>query len=58
MNRDKIAEEISHLDFSDVPCDNTDEAIFSLAQDLYGANEGEANEIVDIVMRKYIHNID
>lgn len=58
MNRDKVAEEISHLDFSDVPCDNTDEAIFELAQDLYGANEEEANEIMDIVMKKYIQNID
>lgn len=58
MNKDRIAEEISHLDFSDVPCDNTDEAIFELAQDLYGANEEEANEIMDIVMKKYIQNID
>ena len=57
VNKDKIAEEISNLDFTDVPCDNTDEAIFELAQDLYGANEEEANDIMDIVMNKYIHNI-
>lgn len=59
MNRlDEIAEEISKLDFSEVDPDDTDEACFLLAIDLYQATEEEADEIVDIIMEKYISNID
>lgn len=54
----KIAEEISLLDFSDVPVDNTDEACYQLAVDLYDVNDEDARKIVNIIMNKYISNID
>lgn len=57
MDLNNIAKEISYMDFSDVPADNTDEAIFNLATDLYDLNENEANKIINIIMKKYIQNI-
>lgn len=54
---DKIAKEISFLDFSEVNVDDTDEAIINLAIDLYGASLEQAEEICNIVMNKYINNI-
>lgn len=58
MDLDKIAKEIVEYDFTGVPEDETDEACYLLAQDLYDANEEEAEEIVNIIMRKYIHLIE
>lgn len=55
---DAIAEKISHLDFRGVDPDDTDEACYNLARDLYDASDDEANEIVDIIMDKYVQNID
>lgn len=58
MNLDKIAQEISYLDFRGVDPDDTDEACYNLAKDLYDATDDEANEIVEIIMDKYVRNID
>lgn len=55
---DAIAEKISYLDFRGVDPDNTDEACYNLARDLYDASDDEANEIVEIIMDKYVRNID
>lgn len=57
MNLDRIAEEISHLDFSEVDPDDTDEAIYLLAKDIYEATDKQADQIMNICMDKYIHNI-
>lgn len=57
MNLDKIAQEISELDFSEVHPDNTAEACRLLAQDLYGANDLQADKIVKIIMNKYVQII-
>lgn len=58
MNLDKIAKEISYLDFRGVDPDNTDEACYNLARDLYDASDDEAEQIVKIIMDKYVQNID
>lgn len=55
---DKIAKDITEYDFSDVPVDDTDEACYNLARDLYHADDEEADKIVKIIMRKYVHLID
>lgn len=55
---DKIAKDISTLDFTGVDPDQTDEACYNLAQDLYHATDKEANQIVDIIMQKYIGDIE
>ena len=55
---DKIARDITEYDFSDVPADNTDEACYNLAKDLYNASQEEADKIVDIIMKKYVHLIE
>lgn len=57
MNLDKIAKEIVEYDFSEVPYDETDEACYNLATDLYNCNNEQANEIVSIIMNKYINLI-
>ena len=57
MNLKEIAEEISFLDFSSLDPDNTDEAIFNLATDLYDLSEDKANEVINILMNNYIKNI-
>ena len=58
MNLDNIAEEISFLDFDGIDPDNTDEAIYNIAIDWYDLNEDEADKVVDILMEKYIENIE
>ena len=55
---DKIARDIVDYDFDGVDPDDTDEACYNLARDLYDASAEEADEIVDIIMRKYVHLID
>lgn len=54
MSLDEIAREIVDYDFTGVDPDDTDEACYNLAIDLYHVSEEEANEIVDIIMRKYV----
>lgn len=58
MDLDKVAKEISFLDFRGVDPDDTDEACYNLAKDLYDATDDEADEIVEIIMDKYVRNID
>lgn len=58
MNLDKIAQEIVEYDFSGIPDDNTDEACYELAIDLYNCTHKQANEVVDIIMDKYVHRIN
>lgn len=55
---DNIAKEISELDFSTVDPDNTDEAIYNLAIDLYNLSDSDANKVVNILMNKYIKNLN
>lgn len=55
---DKIAKDICSMDFSEVPVDDTDEACYNLAKDLYHADDNEAYKIVDIIMEKYVHLIE
>ncbi len=54
---DTIAKSITEYDFSDVPVDNTSEACYNLARDLYHVSDEEADKIVDIIMDKYVSNI-
>lgn len=54
MNLDEIAREIVDYDFTGVDPDDTDEACYNLARDLYNASEEEADEIVEIIMEKYV----
>jgi len=55
---DTIAKSIVEYDFSDVPADDTDEACYNLAKNLYHADDEEARTIVDIIMKKYVHLIN
>ena len=55
---DKIARDIVDYDFSGVDPDDTDEACYNLAVDLYDASEDEADKIVRIIMDKYVQLID
>lgn len=50
----KIAKDISEMDFSDLPDDDFDEGCYLLATDLYDASIEEADKIVDIIMKKYL----
>ena len=54
---DKIAHDITEYDFSDVQADNTKEACYNLAKDLYNADDEEADKIIEIIIEKYIHLI-
>lgn len=58
MNLDKIAREIVEYDFTGVDIDDTSEACYNLARDLYNATEEEADEIVNIIMDKYVGLIE
>ena len=51
---DKIAKDISELDFSDVPDDDYFEACCLVGEDLYGASWDEAYEIAEIIQEKYL----
>lgn len=51
---EKIAKNISEMDFSDLPDDDFTEGCYLLATDLYGASVDEANIIVDIIINKYL----
>ena len=55
---DTIAKEITEYDFTGVDPDNTSEACYNLAVDLYDATNDEATEIVKIIMDKYVSLID
>lgn len=55
---DGIARDIVDYDFSGVDPDDTSEACYNLARDLYDASAEEADEIVKIVMDKYVQLID
>lgn len=51
---DKIAKDISEMDFSDLPDDSFMEGCRLLAEDLYGADEEEQNLITKIINEKYL----
>ena len=55
---DTVAKRIVEYDFSDVPDDDTSEACYLLAKDLYHADDEEADKIVKIIMKKYVHLIN
>lgn len=55
---DTVAKSITEYDFSDVPVDNTSEACYNLAKDLYHADDEEATKIVKIIMDKYVQLIE
>ena len=58
MTLDEIAREIVDYDFTGVDPDNTSEACYNLARDLYDASEEEADKIVEIIMDKYVGLIE
>lgn len=57
MNLNQIAREIVDYDFTGVDVDDTSEACFNLATDLYNCSEEEANIVVEIIMDEYVHLI-
>lgn len=57
-NLDNIAREIVDYDFSGVDPDDTGEACYLLAQDIYELDNTEAEKVVEIIMDKYVQLIE